>query len=142
VTELERLIQWLQTCEGSDRIQTLRVDYLPASPETGAILPSGLTELSRKEDVFGNVHIENQYRFGLYYTLTGTDAISNAAWLLGVQKWIQEQSVRRLAPTFGDEPASERMQAQNGILYADHEDGTATYRVELTVNFKSIYEVM
>ena len=61
---------------------------------------------------------------------------------MGLQQWVQEQSVRKLAPTFGDEPATERILAQNGALYDASEEGTATYIVQLTINFKKFYEVI
>lgn len=140
MTVLEKIVQWLGTYSGNDRLQSMTVDYLTPAAETGNIIPSGLTELSRREDALGNVRVENQYRFGLYYVLSKGEGSENAAWLLGLQQWIQEQSVRHLAPTFGDEPGTERVLAQNGVLYADNSDGTATYRVELTINFKKTYE--
>ena len=144
MSDLEKILQWLGTYPEGERLQSITVDYLPPDPETGSIVPSGLTELSRKEDVFGAVQVENQYRFGLYFVLTksSSDSLGNAAWILGLQQWVQEQSVRHLAPPFGEEPGKERMQAGDGVLYADNQDGTATYRVVLTVNFKKTYEEM
>ena len=140
MTELEKIVQWLSTYPGNDRLQSMTVDLLALEAETGNIIPSGLTELSRREDALGNVRVENQYRLGLYYVLTKTGGSDNAAWILGLQQWVQEQSIRGLAPTFGDEPGTERVLAQNGVLYAEGPDGTATYRVELTINFKKTYE--
>lgn len=147
MSDLEKIKNWLSTFDDYDRLQSVRVDYLSPAPETGNIVPSGLVELSRTRDVWGNVLVENQYVFGIFYVLSknaedDTAAAENADWLLGFQRWVQEQSVLRLAPTFGDEPATERMCAQNGVLYANNDDGTATYRVQLTANFKKLYEVI
>lgn len=146
MTDLERIRQWISTYPGMDRLQNTWIDYYVAEPDNGSIAPAGLVEISRNEDILGNVTVENQYNFGLYYVLTkaaGDDegAATNAEWIMGLQQWIQEQSVRRLAPTFGDEPATERIQAQNGALYSADEEGTATYIVQLTIHFKKIYEV-
>ena len=147
MTDLERIKSWLLTYPETERLQSFRVDYLTAEPESGSLRPSGLTEISRTEDVLGNVTVENQYLFGLYYTLaktaddeTGTQA--NAQWVLGLQQWVQEQSIQHLAPTFGDVPKTERVTAHNGVLCAENEDGTATYLVQLSANFTKIYEVI
>ena len=60
---------------------------------------------------------------------------------LAFQEWVQEQSIRRLVPTFGDEPKRETVKAQNGAnTYADIE-GTGIYTVLLSVNFIKKYEV-
>lgn len=144
MTDLEKIRSWILTFPGIDRLQSLQVDYLPKNAETGGITPSGLTEISRTEDMIGNVTAENQYIFGLYYVLTKTEetAQANAQWILDLQRWVQEQSIRHLAPTFGDKPETERINAQNGVLYAENEDGTATYLVQLTANFTKFYEVI
>lgn len=147
MTDLEKIRSWLLACPETERLQSFRVDYLTRDPESGSIRPSGLTELSRTEDLLGNVKVENQLSFGLYYVLNksaeddaGTQ--DNAQWVLGLQQWVQKQSIQHLAPTFGDEPQKERMTAQNGALYAENENGTATYLVQLTANFTKFYEVI
>lgn len=147
MTDLEKIRNWLATYAATDRLQSFRVDYLTKDPESGSIRPSGLVEISRTEDLLGNVTTENQYNFGLYYILAktaedDTGAEANAQWVLGLQQWVQQQSIQHLAPTFGDEPQRERMTAQNGVLYAENEDGTATYLVQLSANFTKIYEVI
>ena len=68
-------------------------------------------------------------------------ATENAEWLLDLQDWIQEQSLRRLAPTFGDMPDTETIVAQNGKVDAADEEGTGVYAVQLSINFTKIYEV-
>lgn len=147
MTDLEKIRNWLATYAATDRLQSFRVDYLTKDPESGSIRPSGLVEISRTEDLLGNVTTENQYNFGLYYILAktaedDTGAEANAQWVLGLQQWVQQQSIQHLAPTFGDEPQRERMTAQNGVLYAENEDGTATYLVQLSANFTKFYEVI
>ena len=67
-------------------------------------------------------------------------ATINADWVMDFHNWVQEQSIRRLAPTFGDDPTTERIQAQNGVLYAADEEGTATYMVQLSVNYTRFYK--
>lgn len=147
MTDLTRIRNWLLTCPETERLQSFRVDYLTRDPESGSIRPSGLTEISRTEDLLGNVTVENQLNFGLYYVLRKTaedeaGTQENAQWVLDLQQWVQQQSVQHLAPTFGDEPRKERMTAHNGVLYAENEDGTATYLVQLTANYTKFYEVI
>lgn len=145
MTDLEKIKSWLLTCPETERLQGFRVDYLTRDPETGSIRPSGLVELSRTEDILGNATVENQLNFGLYYVLSKSDdeasVQDNAQWVLNLQQWVQKQSIQHFAPTFGDDPRKERMTAHSGALYAENEDGTATYLVQLTANYTKIYEV-
>ena len=132
--------QWLATFPGNDRLASLQVDYLPAEPGSGSIMPSGLVEISRRTDILGTTIVENQYNFGLYYVFAKSNqdddgATENADWLMDLQEWIQEQSVLNKAPRFGDEPLDERIQAQNGSVYGADEEGTAIYMVQLSINF-------
>lgn len=138
MTDLERIRSWISTYPATDQLQSLEIDYYVPQRDDG-IRPAGLEELSRTENVMGDITVENQYNFGLFYVLAsgdGENTDANTEWILGFQQWIQEQSVRRLAPVFGDEPGTERIQACNGALYAGSEDGTVTYVLQLTVQFK------
>lgn len=140
MSDLDKLRKWIRTFPDRRKLNGFRVDYTDAIPNNGGIFPSGLVELSRTEDIIGNVTVRNQYNFGLYYVFAkapGDDvgATINADWVMDFQKWVQEQSVRRMAPTFGDEPETERIQAQNGVLYDAGDEGTATYMVQLSVTF-------
>lgn len=147
MSDLDKIRNWMLTYPQIDRLQGLKVDYYSEQPDNSSISPSGLVEISRKEDILGNVTVENQYNFGLYFVLMKSPeddvgATDNAAWLMEFQRWVQEQSIRRLAPTFGDDPKHETIKAQNGANeYADKE-GTGIYMVQLSVNFTKIYEVI
>ena len=146
MTPIEKLKGWLKTFPGFSALSDFRVDYTDhVDPGTGGIAPSGLVEIERRSDVLGNVTVANQYNFGLYCVFTkatGDDvgAAENADWLLSLQEWVQKQSALGLAPAFGDIPRDERILAQNGVLY-DVNEGVATYMVQLSVQFKKIYEV-
>jgi hypothetical protein len=145
MTELEKIRQWLATYPGSIPMQ-LQVDYAAPDPNKGSIDPSGLIEVSRKEDILGNVTVENQLNFTLYFVLLKAPdddkgAAENADMLMDFQRWVQEQSIRRLVPVFGDEPEKETAKAQNGTIYAADEEGTAMYTVQLAINFIKKYEV-
>lgn len=146
MTDLERVRQWLATYTGSIPVQGMKVDYFSPNPDNGSIDPSGFIEVSRTTDIMGNVTVENQYNFALYFVLLkspddDTGATDNAALLMDFQRWVQDQSVCRLAPVFGDDPDAETIKAQNGALYAADEEGTAIYMVQLSINFIKYFEV-
>lgn len=144
MTDLERLREWIKTYPKHDMITDFMVDFVDQIPGGGSIAPSGLVEISRSTDILGDITVENQYNFGLYYVFQkapndDVDATYNAEWVMDFQRWVQEQSACRLAPTFGDEPVRERIQAQNGVLYAADEEGTAVYMVQLSVRFTKYF---
>ena len=146
MTDLEKIREWLKAYPGKLPVRQLQVDYFSVHPDDGSIDPSGLIEVSRATDIMGNITVENQLNFALYFTLLkspGDDqgATENADLLLDLQKWIQEQSIRRLAPTFGDDPNEETIKAQNGALHLTDEEGVGIYTVQLSVNYTKYYEV-
>jgi len=140
MTALAKIREFIGSYPGADILQNFRVDYTDQIPSNGSIFPSGLVEVSRNIDLFGNVTVINQYNFGLYYVLEkapGDDAgaTGNADWLMDFQEWVQEQSALGLAPVFGDVPRQERIMAQNGVLYSAEDEGLALYMVQLSVRF-------
>lgn len=146
MTPLEKIKSWLATYPGFDILSQFQVDYTDQIPANGGIFPSGLAEIGRRTDIFGNVTVENQYNFGLYYVFEkapddDTGATINADWIMDFQEWAQEQSVLGEAPIFGDEPRKERILAQNGVLYDATDEGLATYMVQLSVRFTKKFEV-
>jgi len=146
MTPLEKIRKWLATYEGFDILSQFQVDYTDRIPANGGVFPSGMMEVARRKDIFGNVTVENQLNFGLYYVFTkapGDDAGAtiNADWIMDFQEWVQAQSITGAAPIFGDVPQDEKILAQNGVLYAATDEGTATYMVQLSVQFTKKFEV-
>lgn len=140
MTALEKIRNWIGTYPGFDIFQQFRVDYTDQIPFNGGIYPSGLVEVERRQDIFGNTTVTDQYNFGLYYAFEkdpgdDTGATENADWVMDFQEWVQEQSILGEAPTFGDVPGKEKITAQNGVLYSADEEGTAMYMVQLSVQF-------
>ena len=143
---LETIKAWLSTYPGYDILSDFQVDYTDQIPNNGGVFPSGLVEIERRRDILGNITVTNQYNFGLYYVFVkapgdDTGATINASWLMDFQEWVQEQSVTGNAPSFGDVPGHEKIIAQNGVLYESDDEGTATYMVQLSVEFIKKYEV-
>lgn len=146
MSALAKVRNWLKTYPQIERLQHLNVDYYSTQPDNGSIDPSGLVEISRNTDIIGNTTVKNQYNFALYFVFAKSPeddegATENADWLLNLQEWVQEQSIRREVPTFGDEPEMETISAQNGKVEAADEEGTGIYSVLLSINFTKIYEV-
>lgn len=147
MSDLERVKEWIKTFPGFDILSQFSVDYTDQIPANGGIFPSGMVEISRTEDILGNVKTENQYNFGLYYVFDkspgdDTGAQINADWIMSFQRWVQEQSVKGLAPRFGNSASREKAKAENGVLYAAENEGTATYMVQLSFTFTNKYEVI
>ncbi len=140
MTDLERIKEWIKTYPNHSVINDFQVDYTDQIPNNGGIFPSGLIENSRRRDILGNIIVSNQLNFGLYYVFgksidDDVGATYNADWIMDFQTWVQEQSAAGLAPAFGDEPRTESIKAQNGVLYGAEENGTAMYMVQLSVNY-------
>ena len=134
---LEKMKTWLQTFplwEGG-----IQVDYLEAEPGNTGLYPRGITELSRREDVLGNVKIRCRSTFLLRKRAVGTE--ENARWLLEFQNWVMEQNRLGLAPQFGDEPKTERLWAGEGRLESHAQAGSSLYTLQLLAEFTKIYEV-
>lgn len=140
MTDLEKVRQWLLGYPQWDAGGLLYIDFTDAVPGNAGLFPGGLEELSRTEDIMGTVRTVNRYHFALYRVTTGQeDNTINAQWLLDFQNWVQSQSAARLAPTFGDEPAEEKMRAQKGRLKESGQTGTGVYLVSLTADFVKYY---
>ena len=100
--------------------------------------------MERTETILGDITLTNQYNFGLYFTFekSAEDDVAakiNADWLMGFQRWVQEQNARRLVPNFGNTQTPARASAQNGQLFSADGSGTAIYMVTLSVTFEQFY---
>ena len=132
---LEKLKQWLQTFpEWEDSIC---IDYVDARPGSLGMYPKGFKEISRREDVLGNLQI--RYRFDVLLRRTARKSEENARWLLEFETWIMEQDRLGLAPRFGDEPKTERIRISEGQLHSLAQAGSALYTVKLWAEFTKTY---
>lgn len=134
---LEKMKAWLQTFPGWE--DTLQIDYVEAAPGNCGLYPQGVRELSRREDVLGNLAVRCSCTFRLRRSACpGED---NAAWLLQLQNWVMEQDRVGLTPQFGDEPRTQRIRAADGRLEAHSQAGSSRYTVQLRAEFTKLYEV-
>lgn len=132
---LEKMTQWLQTFPGWDG--DLQLDYMDGMLGSSGLYPRGMTELSRREDVLGNVQVRCRWDFILRLASAG----EHAQWLLEFQNWVMEQDRLGLAPKFGDDPKSEHIRAFDGQLQSHKQVGSAVYALQLSAEFTKIYEV-
>ena len=135
MTELEKLENWLKTfplCDGS-----LSIDVTDAVPGGMGLYPKGLQELSRREDVLGNLTVCYRWSFALHRS-QATQTRENAQWLMELQKWAANQCRQGLAPRFGDVQAAERLRICEGTLVHRKEGGSG-YTALLTADFTKIY---
>ena len=138
MTALEEMVQWLKTFPLWE--DDLHIDDLGAAPSNTGLYPGGLEEVSRREDVLGNVTVVCRLHFLLYRrTARQQDNGENSRWLLQLQDWVQQQSAAGLAPVFGDDPKKERIRAEKGKLQEASQTGTGKYAVSITAEFEKHY---
>lgn len=129
VSALEKLQAWLSTYPHWD-----------TCPANICVLPKGMEEISRQEDVLGNTQTAYRCYVTLFWEMTGQESTGeNANRLLDFQSWVGEQSALGLAPHFGDIPARERIRTEKGGLTAGAQ--IVTYTVTLVADFMKVYEV-
>lgn len=144
MTNLEKVKNWIATFPGYSDLEGFEVDYTDQIPSNGGMFPAGTSEVRRIKDILGNVTIEKQLNFAIYYVFTkapGDDAGAtvNQEWIAEFQDWVEEQSVTGQAPIFGDIPLRERIVASNGILYDASEEGIGVYTVNLQITYMKRY---
>ena len=133
---LEYLRNWLSNCPYITG--PITVDYLEVTPNSVGLFSEGTRELSRRQDVSGNVWVTCRSSFSLLRrTIRLSEGSDNAQWLLDLQGWIKEQSACREISI----PYITRVQAEasNGHLQEDTADGMCVYKVSLDVDYVKTY---
>ena len=129
MSALERLQAWLST-----------YPHWGNCPANICVLPKGLEEISRQEDVLGNTLVKCRYYVTLSWELPGQGSeAENAEKLLKFIQWVQFQSVSGLVPKFGDMSDREKIRTEKGGMTPDAQ--FVTYNVTLVVDFMKVYEV-
>ena len=147
MTDLERLQARLETYPRAGELTSYQVDYTDQLPGCFGVFPAGMVEVERTENLLGQVTVQNQYNFALYVVFAKAPgdtegAQINADWVMDFQQWVQEQSVLRKAPTFGNiDQHRERLRAEIRALYDAELTGTAMYMVRLAATFWKHYEM-
>ena len=85
---LEKLQQFLLGFPGFEG--ELPVDFTQDGPDSSGLFPLGLTELSRRIDLLGNMQVHYQCLFTVYHRMRpGQDS---AQWLLDFENWLTEKT--------------------------------------------------
>ena len=96
------------------------------------------------EDICGNRTVYKQYNLALYarnWTVDDVIRLENTTFLDDFQQWVEEQQAAGLTPKFGDDPDTEEISAQNGMLFELAEDGqTGIYQIQIKINYLKRYE--
>lgn len=130
---LEKMRDWILGFPGWGS-QELQIDDLAAAPDQCGLFPTGMEQVSCREDVLGNVTAVWRCHFLLRRTaLRCEDA---AAWLLDFQDWVRSQSLQGKAPHFGDAPGQERVRAEMGKLSSAAQTGTGVYELKITAEYR------
>lgn len=129
VSALEKLQAWLSSYPHWD-----------ASPANICLLPKGMEETSRREDVLGNAVAGCRCYVTLFWEMpaTGTEA-QDAERLLKFIQWVQHQSAIGLAPQLGDVPVGEKIRTEKSGCTIGTQ--MVTYTVTLVADFMKVYEV-
>lgn len=140
---LPALRGWLAGAPDLAGVDQLWVDHTagdaPPGGEAG-LYPQGVQVLARRANLLGDTDLRCRARFDVRLVLPsvpGDDALAtrNAQRLLGLRRWVAAQSAAHKAPVFGDDPATETLQAAGARLESTDREGGATYRVTLTAEF-------
>ena len=124
IKELEDLLRAFPLWEEG----SLQIDSTVPEPGSCGLFSMGTEELSRQEDVTGNLRLRLRQRFILRRVFPrGEDA---AGWLLQLQQWLPRNI--RYMPGFGLDCV---IRAEKGQLGKTRQPGTDIYEVTVTVDF-------
>lgn len=141
VQELETLKTWLETYPGWDS-EVCRAEYTEGTPGNSGLFSQGLEEVSRREDVLGNLQVRCRRKFRLLRMASSEQGQQQAQWMRDFEAWVQAQSAKGLCPRFGDDPHGAWIRAEKGKLAQIRQTGSHMYEVILTAEFTKYYEVM
>lgn len=144
MTALQTVKNWIAEYPNYKDLAQFEVDYTDQLPANGGLFPAGVSEIRRMRDILGNVTIEKQLNFAIYFVFTkapgdDTGATVNQDWVTDFQDWVESESISGKAPTFGDIPHKEKIIASNGILYEATDEGIGVYTVNLQITYQKRY---
>ncbi len=141
-THIEKMRDFILTCPFiKDFMNGILIDW--HSQDKFGLMPVGQSTISREEDIMGNITVHKQYNFSLYaqnFTVEDVIRIETIGFLDRFSEWIEEESAKGNAPVFGDNPDTEEITAQNGMLYELYENGKfGRYQLQISVIFDKCY---
>ena len=118
----EEILAWLQGFTG----EKIHMDDLPEQPGSWGLFPRGQKQISRQEDVLGNVTTRLQHTYIL--RRVGLKQKEDQALLEQLCRWVAAQSAAKLAPA----PVT----AEMAQLEHARQTGTGVYSIKLIFNAK------
>lgn len=144
MSRIEQMREFIAKCPYMNRFSERYVDWTDSESVNYGIMPTGESILRIDEDVCGNKTKYKQANFALYarnFTIDDIARLESANFLEDFTNWIEEQSDKKTAPRFGDDPEEENMTAQNGMLFRMSENGVSgLYQIQIQCFFTKRYE--
>ena len=104
----------------------LQIDTTDPTPGSCGLFPLGSEELSRREDVMGNVKCRLRHTFLLRRVANRGEQA--AAWLMELARWMGQQP----PPTVGENPG---IRGEKGRLVNPGQTGAATYEMGIILEY-------
>lgn len=123
--KLEMLRQWICTYPNWGDAP-LSVDVTPPKPGTCGLFPVGETEVSRQENVLGQ--LKCRYRRDVILRRVAIRGEQAAGWLLDFGRWLRSQT----PPALGDETC---IKAEKGRLLTSVVTGIGTYEIKISIEY-------
>ena len=129
----QKVTQWLESFPLWDGGKP-RIDGIDAKPGSIGFFPKGVEEISRREDVLGNVEIRNRLTLKVCRVSDGNSTLA-AHWLLALQDWVNRKNGAGQIPRLGDLPGRAAITAQHGLLASPAQTGTGRYELIITAEY-------
>ena len=105
----------------------ITIDTTDPTPGSCGLFPLGTEELSRREDVLGNVKLRLRQTYALRRVALRQE--EGAAFMAELAAWIRTQP----APDLGE---NTRIRGEKGRLASVSQTGTATYELKIITEFE------
>jgi len=141
---IKTMQEWLETCPYLDDFAGQHIDWTDSAAGDYGIMPTGCVNIRTDEDVLGNRTVYKQYNLSLYarnWTVDDVARLENTTFIDDLSQWIEEQQMAGTTPKLGDDPDTEEISAQNGMLFQLDPDGqTGLYQVQISITYEKHYE--
>lgn len=142
---VQKVREWLSGCPYLDAFTGgQHIDWTNPTAGNYGVMPTGCSDVGIAEDIMGGVIKYKQYNLSMYarnWTVDDVVRLENTEFLDRFQDWVDDQQFGGHTPKFGDDPDTEVISAQNGMLFELSPDGqTGLYQVQITISYEKHYE--
>ena len=143
MSKIQKFREFISTCPLMDSFAEIHIDWTNSEAGSIGIMPAGESVVRRDEDICGNVILHKQYNVALYatdFTINDVVRLETSGWLEDFTEWVEEKSAKHLIPVLGDNPDTEYMTAQNGMLFELSDNGrTGRYQIQIQCFYEKHY---